>query len=182
MISRKHLVKWILSSCTMAIMYEHAQMKCLGYGSRIRGKEFTDDELFEWQLTGCMCTYAGIYKMTGSTDRYFQHMEDTGDNPYGDGGTDIPGARVDFKGTLLKDGRDPLKQHLAVRPREFHDNTLYVLALVRSYDEWEADGWLVGMMESWEIEAMNSPVPSLFGDARVVPAVQLHPIPKMRWR
>ncbi len=185
MIGEGHLIKWVLSAKTMEIMRGNAETKCLGLSSSVRRKKTrkNDEELFEDQLIGCMCSYAGNYKMTGTAERYFQHMESTGDSLTGDGGTDIAGARVDFKGTLIRRiGKHPLSFHLAIQPEEFHQDTLYVLALVVSYHEEMAFGWLVGMMEAWEIEIFSRPVPELFGEAFAVKAPELHPVPKMRWQ
>lgn len=180
MIGMAHLIRFTLSDRTMVTMREHAEMKCLGHGSRIYGKEFTEEELFEWQLIGCICAYAVTYKLTGSTHLYYKHIEDTGGKPVGDGGTDIPGARVDVKGSLIRANLGPLGHHLLVRPEEYHKDTLYVQSLVKSYSESEASGWIIGMMESWEIPSHNRPKEK-FGNAYAVPCKMLHSFPRIRW-
>ena len=180
MIVKDHLLHWVIPEMLMPGLRDDAQMKCLGLGSKIR-PTYTKDQLFEDQLIGVICTMVGVKALTGSNALYYQHMEETGDKWEGDGGTDIPGARVDFKGSLMRYGNDPLAYNLLVRPKEFHERTLYVLIVVSSYDEVGADGYVVGCMESWEIEEKNQPDKKRFGDAFRIPAELLHPFPNARW-
>lgn len=180
MIKENNLVRWTIQGDTMCVMQEHARMKCLGLGSRIRGRKFTKEELFEWQLIGVLCTYAGIRLITGSDELYHQHMRETGSNPVGDGGTDIPGARVDIKGSLMRRSKNPLSYRLLIRPREFHENTTYILALVDEMAPSGANGYIVGFMDSSEILDVSVTDPT-FGDARVVAANLLNPVMNCRW-
>ena len=181
MIESRHVIKFSIPEMVMPSLYEHANMKCLSYRSKIRKEEdYTPEMLIRDNLLGVIGTYAGIWHLTGSNLLYYKHMEETGDKLVGDGGTDVPGARMDFK-TSLWNGSLPLsKNRLAVRPGEFHPKTTYVLVMVDGYGRMGADGYIVGCMESWEIlEKYHHH--EKFGDAYCVKALLLNPFPNLHW-
>ena len=180
MVSPEHIINWSVHEMQMPGLREHARMKCLGLGSKIRGMDFTDEQLFQDQLIGVTCTLVGIKAVTGSNELYYRHIGETGDKWTGDGGTDIPGARVDFKGSLMRASDDPLNYSLLIRPREFHERTTYILILVKEIGDEGAYGHIVGWMDSWEIAKMTEP-DVRFGDALCIPARKLYPFPRFRW-
>jgi hypothetical protein len=180
MVSIKHVINWSIPEMQMPGLREHAKMKCLGLGSKIRGMDFTDDQLFQDQIIGVACTLVGVKAVTGSNELYYRHIADTGDKWTGDGGTDVPGARIDFKGSLMRYSDDPLRYNLLIRPKEFHPHTTYILILVKEIGENGARGHIVGWMDSWEIEEKTEP-DRRFGDAFCIPARKLHPFPRFRW-
>lgn len=145
-------------------------------------EDYTPEKLFKDNLMGVIGTYAGIWHLTGSNLLYFRHMEETGDKLVGDGGTDVPGARMDFK-TSAWNGSLPLSMNrLAVRPDELHPKTTYVLILVDGYGRGGADGYIMGCMESWEImENFHDAADKGFGNAYCVFANLLNPFPNLYW-
>jgi hypothetical protein len=70
--------------------------------------------------------------LTGSPDGYLKAREKANANPLlGDNGVDIEGlSNVDIKGSLMRYSSNPLDYRLLVRPKERHDNWIYVLGLV----------------------------------------------------
>lgn len=165
---------------TMSVLLRHAKLKCLGGNSHIRGDD-RQGKLLEDQVVGLIGTYMVNMMMFGNPDLYYKHMEETGDSWDGDGGTDLPGARVDVKTSMMRSRskNTPMEYNLLVRPSEYHDNTTYILALVSELSEEYAKGYIVGWMDSRDIKPSDGTY--LFGNAYVVPAYDLNPLPNFRW-
>jgi len=181
MLTPRHLIEFDIPDMVMPSLYEHAKMKCLSYNSKVRKREdYTDEQLFEDNLMGAIGTYVGVWVQTGSNLLYYRHMEETGDRLEGDGGTDIPGARVDCKCSYRRTDLRLGRHRLAVRPDELHEDTVYVLVICDEYSEDGAEGWLMGWMYDWEI-LENYHHHGKFGDAYCVYAELLHPMPNPRW-
>jgi len=115
---------------------KHAEACSIGCFSQIRGED-RNDSLSMDQLVGQVSTC--FFSMwVGRTPemgfRYYDMVRRRqNENPMkGDGGDDIPPFRVDVKGSMRRNLNLPLLKHrLPVRPAEFHDDWIYVLALTR---------------------------------------------------
>ncbi len=104
-------------------------------------------------------------------------------NPHaGDGGSDIPGANVDFKSSLMRNNPDPLDYRLAVRPGERHAGTVYILILIE-LDEVNQSGTahLVGWLAEKDLPAKPE-ASGTFKGAFVVSARELKPLMPLQWK
>lgn len=114
----------------------HARIAELGGTSHVRGEADRASQLSVDQLVGQLGTMAVTFLLTGSTALYLQERtERDKDRWKGDGGSDVPGARIDIKTSLRRNRRNSASTYnLLVRPAELHDNWVYVLAVVMDLD------------------------------------------------
>lgn len=133
-------------------------------------------------MVGQIGQYIGSLWLTGSDNDYLQSRFLANQNPEkGDGGSDILGLNVDFKASLMRNkSMDILSYRLPVRPRERHDDWIYVLVLVSSLKSSSAVAHLVGWLFDEELpERPETRKP--FDGAYVVRAKDLHPILPFNW-
>jgi len=182
MITGDFLINWVVDEMSMPGLSKIAKMKMLGLSSNIDNDNVPQGKkLWENQLIGYMGQMKVIEHLTGTNLLFYQDVEELGSKPVGDGGSDIPGGRLDVKTTLMRYGPNWNTYHLLVRPREFHEDTVYVQCLVSSYSDKGAKGMIVGWLYSWQVEEMNTPNPGKFGDAYCVNVKHLNPFMDCRW-
>jgi len=125
------IIHTVDAESTQLIIY-NAKKAEIGGKSQIRNSGKRLSNLAEDQLVGQISTYCASMILTGSPEGYVKARDKANANPMiGDGGLDIVGLpNVDIKGSLMRYSNNPLNYRLLVRPKERHDNWIYVLALV----------------------------------------------------
>uniref|UniRef100_I2Q575 Uncharacterized protein n=1 Tax=Desulfovibrio sp. U5L TaxID=596152 RepID=I2Q575_9BACT len=153
--------------------------------SNIRGREDRAGMLSTDSMIGMLGQYAGTKFLFGAAalDKFLiSRWHANRHKLQSDGGTDLDAGNVDFKTSLRRDsGKALLSYNLAVRPRELHEQTVYVLALVDTLTDDRATVHLIG----WASAEMLPTSPTTDGPlagAHVLPARELHPLPPFRWR
>lgn len=128
------------------------------------------------QLVGMIGAYVGHKVMFGHThlfrlSRWFADLDPT----RGDGGSDVPGANIDFKASLLRSSRRLIEHRLFVRMNERHPGTVYVLILVeQDFSQAHIVGWIKS--EDLPKEARDE-----FPGRLTVDAADLNPVMPVRW-
>ena len=155
-----------------------------GRSNIYKGDKATRDAMTqEQQRTGQLGTLAMLIWQLGperGEAEYRTGREAIDANPTkGDGGSDITGGNEDAKATLRRRPDKPLYDYnLVVRPREQHAGTVYVQCIV------ELDMrtvHLLGWATCEELQARDLHDKTRFGDAALLPARELHPLPPFRW-
>jgi hypothetical protein len=180
MISGELLIHWEVEKMVMPGLSQIAKTKMLGFSSNVRDK-IKRKQLWEDQLVGYMGQMIVVQHLTGSNELFYRDVEELGSSPVGDGGSDVLGARVDVKTSLMRHSPDWHKYNLLVRPKEFHADTVYVQNLVYSYSDEGAFGVIVGWLYADEIRGRCVKNEKRFGDAYCVPVTNLHPFMNCRW-
>lgn len=130
-----NVIRVIIPEQDMGLIIANAKKARIGGSSNIRCSEARQRNLSIDQIVGQMCNYAAIQYLTDSAEGYMQIRKIANQHPFrGDQGRDIPFFPVDVKGSLIRGGRSTLDHRLLIRPRERHDNWIYVLALVESLE------------------------------------------------
>lgn len=181
MITDELLIRWEVEEMAMPGLSQVAKTKMLGFSSNVHKDKITRKKLWENQLVGYMGQMKVIEHLTGTNLLFYQDVEELGSKPFGDGGSDIPGGRLDVKTTLMRRSPNWQTYHFLVQPEEFHKDTVYVQCLVSSYSSKGAKGMIVGWLYSWQIEQMNTPKPKDFGEAYCVKADRMTPFMNCRW-
>lgn len=173
------VVSYAIVESELRVIERYARAAELGGRSHVRKPDERCASLRTDQLVGQLCTFAGTMYLTGKCEMYALARDRANANPYvGDGGTDIPGYRIDIKGSLMRRSPDPMTYRLLVRPRERHADTTYILALASSV-VMPITVHLVGWLSDEEIERPPEWT-GIFSGAHVVPASQLHPMSSLR--
>ncbi len=104
----------------------------IGGKSWVRSGGERATKLSEDQLVGLLGHMAASVKIFGTAAPFLEARREADLDPFtGDGGSDLPG-NIDVKSSLIRNVKRPLRQYfLPVRPREFHDDHVYVLCLVQ---------------------------------------------------
>lgn len=152
----------------------------IGGRSQIRSGADRRENLEQDQLVGQIGNYAGHKHFFGNANlyrisRWYADIYPT----MGDGGSDVPGANIDFKASRLKPGRSVTDYRLLVRPAERHPGTVYVLIVV-DLDADPVKAHLVGWAAEHELPAETLTTGPLAG-AYALPAAELHPLPPIQW-
>jgi hypothetical protein len=159
----------------MDLIVENAKKASIGGASRVRPTADRQQRLYEDQIVGQICHYAGAVYLTGNKDAYVKAREEANRNPLkGDCGSDIPGLPVDIKGSLMRAGGDPMNYRLLVRPMERHPKHFYVLALLTELAD-PATVYLVGYARECDLPAEVAQG-GQFGGAHVMYAEDLRPM------
>jgi len=136
--------------------------------------------LYYDQLTGQLSQLGITIYMTGTDQMYRIQRWHCMKNPdKGDDGYDIPGLRMDVKGTRIRKGKDPREYSLVIRPRERKDDWTYALVLVELLDD-TALCHIMGWATDVELEGNVAPS-GIFKGAHVLSYDRLHPLPKLIW-
>ena len=132
MISTNDVLTHTVDPKFVELIIANAKKAEIGGRSQIRNSKSRASNLSEDQLVGQISTYCASMILTGSPEGYIQARDKANANPLaGDNGVDISGLpNVDIKGSLMRYSNNPLNYRLLVRPKERHDNWIYVLALV----------------------------------------------------
>lgn len=156
------------------LIISNAKLAEIGGKSQFRSSKQRHNNLSEDQLVGQISTFCGSIILTGSSEGYIKAREKANKNPkQGDGGVDIIGlSNVDIKGSLMRYSSNPLNYRLLVRPKERHDDWIYVLGLVPKERPYKCH--LVGWAKDSDLpkSTYNGPIQSLHG-AYVIEAINL---------
>jgi hypothetical protein len=165
---------------------EYAERAELGGRSEVR-KENRAGSITIDQLVGQLGQYALSVYLTGETRHYYAQRMVADANPtVGDGGQDILGTNLDVKTTLMRQNKNPLTYHLAVRPQERHEGHVYILGLVEPNDEKQLLYnkpllvHLAGWAEDSELPEKVAENGALAG-AYILPVNKLHELIPIRW-
>ena len=177
MLRESDIIQARISPAEMAYLRRCAERAEIGGRSHIRGAD-RQDKLRQDQLTGMLGHYAAIRELFGNPwlFRLQRHFANT--YPLdSDGGSDLPGARLDVKSSLLTKP-NMLDYRLPVRPRELHSSMNYLLALIRLEPEPTAFlvGWCSASMLPRQTETSGP-----FAGAHVIRASELNPLMKLGW-
>jgi hypothetical protein len=160
----------------------------IGGRSNIRGGVSRAAFLSDDQLTGQIGNLAGVIAMYGTIDQYLAVRDEANRKPTkGDNGIDLIGSNVDFKASIMRKGLDPLDYYLLVRPKEKHENHIYVSVMVEPLDE-HRDPVTVAHVVGWaptsyvEQYGPNQKRGPDFGNAFAVPNRELFPMMPIRWQ
>lgn len=165
MLKTEDIVTHIVSPEYTNLIISNAKSAEIGGKSQIRSQEQRTNTLAEDQLVGQISTYCASMILTGSPQGYIDAREKANQNPMqGDGGVDISGLpNVDIKGSLMRYSNNPLNYRLLVRPKERHNNWIYVLGLVPKERSYKCH--IVGWAKDQDLpsETYNGPIQSLHG-------------------
>jgi hypothetical protein len=184
MFERRNIVTMTFTAAQLSAVgfEEHVKAACVGGRSRIRAAGTARRATLQQdQRIGLLCNLAVCEFLMGTAQPWKYMRERADANPTaGDGGIDVPGIRVDVKGSAMRGSTDPMAYRLAVRPAERHERCTYVLCLVPIGVAPETVV-LVGAATEDElpVEVERSGV---FAGAFVLPAKRLRPIDQYRHR
>lgn len=177
MVKSSQVLTFNLTATEVEFCNKMAGAACLGGRSSVRGED-RQSMLTEDQLVGQLGTYTGLKWMTGHSQLYCLSRWYQNKMPYqGDGGSDVPGANIDFKSSMIRTGRPLLEHRLAVRPTERHPGWVYVLCLVNEHYQVFMIGWATDEELPVEPEKEGG-----FEGAFCLPAKELHPLPPFRFK
>lgn len=157
----------------------------IGGKSQIREGEEREKTLSRDQLTGQLASYGFCIYWFGDfrywmIDRFYRNQ-----NPYnGDNGFDIAGMTLDVKGSRLLPNHNPETYRLPVRPKERHDNWVYIHAVV-DYDDKPTSNaivYLLGWAYDNELPIDVATPPDPLDGAHILPVSALHPLPEFKWK
>lgn len=164
-----------ITATEMQFIDRYAQTAQLGGRSAVRGID-RQKHLNEDQIIGMMGNYA-LHKYYFGHSHLFKISRHIADQyPHiGDGGSDIPGANIDIKTSLIRTTLPITKHWLLVRPAERHAATVYVLGLVSPEKNRV---YLTGWLSDNELQSIeNGPFKGAFGQQ----AQYLHPMMPVKW-
>lgn len=167
----KQIIQIRLTKDHAARALVHAGQAEIGGKSNVRKAKARADELANDQFVGQLGQVGLHMYLYGNLVHYEagRWMQNQFPN-VGDGGFDIPGALVDVKTSLVRTDLPLLEHRLPVRPKERHDNAVYILALLQSpyvnLIGWASDAELPDQPE------FNGP----FQGAYVLKAHELNPL------
>lgn len=173
MLTLTDVVTLPLSAADVAVARRHTTHSSFGGRSAVRPER--GDTCVADNLVGHLGQIALHWYLYGSLERYelgrwLQNQFPT----TGDGGSDVPGLRLDVKTSLMRTQQPLLRHRLLVRPAERHPDTVYVLALVTKVEQLPLVH-LVGWARDSMLPAEPAPT-GVFQGAYVLPATELHPL------
>ncbi len=133
---------------------------------------------------GMIGTYAGLKYLTGSPHQFYQARWFQNLMPYtGDGGSDVPGANIDFKARCWRHESLGLFDHkFAVRPKERHPNWIYIHLVIKPLIDDYTTVYFVGWLRDGMLPAKpEQRQESVFRGAFVLAARRLNPLPPITW-
>lgn len=171
----------LLSSSEVSLAKSHATLMELG-GKSFRDKDSRKENLSLDQLVGALGEMAFSIYLTGS--KHAWELTRRARNTcigVGDDGEDLLGLNVDVKTSLVRSISRPIWEYnLAIRPAEFRDGTVYVLALVTSLTDEGATVNLMGWAEREDLP-LSPNSSGTFAGAYSLPANGLNRLPSFRW-
>jgi len=180
MINPNDVITHIVDSESTQLIISNAKKAEIGGKSQIRAANNRTSNLAEDQLVGQISTYCASMILTGSPEGYIQARDKANANPLaGDNGVDISGLpNIDIKGSLMRYSNNPLNYRLLVRPKERHENWIYVLALVPKERPYKT--YLVGWANDKDLPSKpyDGKIKSLHG-AYVIEAKNLRKIAEL---
>jgi hypothetical protein len=182
MIEYEDVITINLRKSDMGLIRRMARAAEVGGSSQIRkGQERTDNLSID-QLVGQIGTYVGCKYLQGDikdyrVSRYYANKAPT----VGDGGADVTGSNIDFKASEIRNpNKDLLTYKLLVRPRERHDDWVYVLILVSNITETGATAHIMGWADTNMLPGKTEES-GIFKGAYMLEASELKPLPPLRW-
>lgn len=170
-----------LSKFDLNLAEHHAVMAQVGGVSQVRAAGWRETALEQDQLIGQLGQLALSKYLYGTTERYMISRYYQNKTPErGDGGSDLPGANLDVKTSVMRYGQDPIRYNLCVRPRERHAGWVYILALVPKAYENDRCVYLMGWCSDDQLPTTPAADGPLAG-AFVLPASALVPLPPVRY-
>lgn len=151
---------------------------CVHADQKIRSERLWRDQLVGHSGEAALHLYTH-----GSIEGYIKNRTERGKSPWtGDGGTDMPGAKVDIKCSYLPPGKDPGGFTLFVRDREFHENTVYYMGMMTCIrSPFQVYVTLAGWIPGEEYLAMSEQY-DFNGDLVAgVPVTKLYRVVPIRW-
>lgn len=182
MITPEDIITVNLRKSEMNLIKRMAQQAEVGGRSQIRKGQDRSDNLSIDQLVGQIGTYVGCKYIQGDikdyrVSRYYANKAPT----VGDGGADITGSNIDFKASEIRNpNKDLMTYKLLVRPRERHDDWVYVLILVSDISEASSTAHILGWADTRMLPEQTE-TSGIFKGAYVLPAENLKPLPPLRW-
>lgn len=178
MVTGDNIIEVRISPSEMNYLRRCAQRAEIGGRSNIRATADRAENLKRDQLVGMIGHFAAIRELFGNPwlFRIQRHFADV--YPLdSDGGSDLPGARLDVKSSLITKS-NLLDYRLPVRPKELHPSMNYLLALVQLEPAPVAFlvGWCSASMLPRQPEASGP-----FAGAHVIRASELHPLMRLGW-
>lgn len=161
----------------------YAEASSIAGSSAVREREDRLDNLKTDAIVGHLGNMALCLYWHGTLDHYRQMRWMQDRFPHvGDGGADLPGMNVDVKASLIRNAEKPMKDyHLVVRPREFHDDHVYILGLVQRTDHG-ARVYLVGWETAEELKTYyQDDDDNIFKGAYAMKADRLQWLPPMTY-
>jgi hypothetical protein len=161
----------------MSLIYRMAKRAELGGKTYV--KERRGEREAEYQITGQIGEYVGCKLLLGDRGekvyrrkRFFHNID-----PWkGDNGSDIQGAPIDFKCSLMRNlKKSPMNYNLIINEGERHPHWNYFLLLVERYS---LEGALVHVM-GWATDDMvecHFNKGGTFRGKYTIPAKDLHPL------
>lgn len=148
MVQQRQVVEVCLSKAELDFIHQKAKTCGIGGDGRVRNPKDRAENYEVDQLVGQIGSYVGCRHLFGDVTLYRISRSIASRYPTSsDGGSDIPGANVDFKATHWKTVKPMLDHHLLVRAGEYHLNTVYVGILVK-FEDVTAKAFIVGWQES----------------------------------
>ena len=149
-------------------------------GSSILNLEDRIKRLRQDQFTGQLAQLGGTMYLTGSDQMYrLQRWNCMRTPDRGDGGYDIPGLSLDFKGSMLRPTKKPTDYVLAVRENERKKDWTYGLVVVDKFKDkvfCHIMGWVSDSEMKDRLQKTGQ-----FSGAYVSSNAQLHAFPSFRW-
>lgn len=169
------MVEVALSQSELSFIRRYAHQAEIGGRSAVRGTD-RQEALETDQLIGMMGNYAINKYLSGDSRSFRLSRHIANQYPFaGDGGSDVLGANIDIKTSLVRTGLELHRHWLAVRPVETHPQTVYVLGLVPPERNKV-------ILMGWAIETELQPIKAgVFAGAIGLQAVDLHPMMPIRW-
>lgn len=168
----KHMVRFIK---------DNADKACIGGRSQIR-EEDRADSLYEDQLAGQIGNYTGSIHIFGSEEPYHAVRALANSQPNkGDNGQDFIGYNIDMKGSFMRAWKDPTKYRLPVRPKEKHDDWVYVLCMIEK--NVVGNPIIIAHLVGWATTLMLPDKPESsgpFDGAFTIPGVSLNPMSTLK--
>jgi len=133
-----------LTEAELGVVRDHARRAEIGGKSQVRA-DMRASTLSEDQLTAQAGEAALSKFLTGSIAAYHQtRLVREREPSRGDNGCDLLDIPIDVKTSRMRAGYQ--LYHLWVRPREYHPNTIYILALMplQRDDVVQMIGWMQG--------------------------------------
>lgn len=181
MITHNNIITYTISDPDLAFIRRMAKEAELGGFSEIRSGENRKRNLSNDQVVGQLGTFVGSRHLLGDSRDYRATRWYANKNKWsGDGGSDISGANIDIKTSMVRNkSKDLLTYKLLVRPRELYDGWIYILSLVTRITQTEAEVKLIGWASN---DMFGEPAKSgIFSGAHVLEAKDLNPIMPIKW-
>lgn len=169
------MVEVPIATNEMQFIARYAQSAEIGGRSSVRAVD-RQEHLNEDQIIGMMGNYA-LHKYYFGHCHLFKISRQIADQypNKGDGGSDVPGANIDIKTSLVRTSLPLTKHWLLVRSAERHPATIYVLGLVPPEKDRVC---LIGWLTDGELQIIQD---GLFKGAFGQQAQYLHPMMPVKW-